>query len=186
MKHLQIKLTDEERADTIYQRVWQNATTTAIVDALIKAHPEWEDVPRRIIQDATRTCNPFHGKFAKKWKPIYASTFKHFQAEREKHTQGTSLQASMAISKLIEKVLEGLDHVELQNPNDVLSIARSITPIRKTLMLSIDHNSNDKANDEDNPEQGHDTNHAALRALESIGHCTREDEEQSTGRSRHD
>ena len=92
----------------------------------------------------------------------------------------------MAISKLIEKVLEGLDHVELQNPNDVPSIARSITPIRKTLMLSIDHNSNDKANDEDNPEQGHDTNHAALRALESIGHCTREDEEQSTGRSRHD
>ena len=82
MKHLQIKLTDEERADTIYLRVWQNATTTAIVDALIKAHPEWEDVPRRIIQDATRTCNPFHGKFAKKWKPIYASTFK----QSEKNT----------------------------------------------------------------------------------------------------
>ena len=45
MKHVQVKLTDEERTDTIYQRVWQNATTTAIVDALIKAHPEWKDVP---------------------------------------------------------------------------------------------------------------------------------------------
>ena len=47
MKQIQVKLTDEERADTIYQRVWQNATTTAIVDALIKAHPEWKDVPRQ-------------------------------------------------------------------------------------------------------------------------------------------
>ena len=37
----------------------------------------------------------------------------------------------MAISKLLEKVLEGINHVELQSPNDVLSIARSITPIRK-------------------------------------------------------
>ena len=182
MKHVQIKLTDEERADTIYQRVWQNATTTAIVDALITAHPEWKDVPRRIIQDATRTCNPFHGKFAKKWKPIYESTLKHFQAECERHTQGTSLHASMAISKLIEKVLEGLNHIELQSPNDVLSIARSITPIRKTLLLSIDHNSND----EDNTEQGHDSKNAALRALESLEHCTREDEEQSTRRSLHD
>ena len=182
MKQVQIKLTDEERADTIYQRVWQNATTTAIVDALIKAHPEWKDVPRRIIQDATRTCNPFHGKFAKKWKPIYESTLKHYQAECERHTQGTSLHASMAISKLIEKVLEGLNHIELQSPNDVLSIARSITPIRKTLLLSIDHNSND----EDNTEQGHDSKNAALRALESLEHCTREDEEQSTRRSRHD
>ena len=76
MKHVQVKLTDEERTDTIYQRVWQNATTTAIVDALIEAHPEWKDVPRRKIQDATRTCNPFHSNFAKKWKPIYASTIK--------------------------------------------------------------------------------------------------------------
>ena len=182
MKHVQIKLTDEERADTIYQRVWQNATTTAIVDALINAHPEWKDVPRRIIQDATRTCNPFHGKFAKKWKPIYESTLKHFQAECERHTQGTSLHASMAISKLIEKVLEGLNHIEIQSPNDVLSIARSITPIRKTLLLSIDHNSND----EDNTEQGHDSKNAALRALESLEHCTREDEDQSTRRSLHD
>ncbi len=182
MKKVQVTLTDEERADTIYQRVWQNATTTAIVDALIIEHPEWKDVPRRVIQDATRTCNPFHRKFAKKWKPIYASTIKHFQAERERHTQGTSLHASMAISKLIEKVLEGLNHVELQSPKDVLSIARSITPIRKTLLLSIDHNSDD----EDNTEQGHDSSDASLRALESLEHCTREDEEQSTRRSRHD
>ena len=182
MKHVQVKLTDEERTDTIYQRVWQNATTTAIVDALIKAHPEWKDIPRRNIQDATRTCNPFHSKFAKKWKPIYKSTLKHFQAERERHTQGTSLHASMAISKLLEKVLEGLDHVELQSPNDVLSIARSITPIQNTLSLSSNHNSND----EDNTEQGHDSSDAALRALESLEHCTREDEEQSRRRSRHD
>ena len=182
MKQVQVKLTDEERTDTIYQRVWQNATTTAIVDALIKAHPEWKDMPRRNIQDATRTCNPFHSKFAKKWKPIYKSTLKHFQAERERHTQGTSLHASMAISKLLEKVLEGLDHVELQSPNDVLSIARSITPIRNILLLSINHNSND----EDNTEQGHDSSDAALRALESLEHCTREDEEQSRRRSRHD
>ena len=182
MKHVQVKLTDEERTDTIYQRVWQNATTTAIVDALFKAHPEWKDVPRRNIQDATRTCNPFHSKFAKKWKPIYKSTLKHFQAERERHTQGTSLHASMAISKLLEKVLEGLDRVELQSPNDVLSIARSITPIRNTLLLTINHNSND----EDNTEQGHDSSDAALRALESLEHCTREDEEQSRRRSRHD
>ena len=182
MKHVQVKLTDEERTDTIYQRVWQNATTTAIVDALIKAHPEWKDMPRRNIQDATRTCNPFHSKFAKKWKPIYKSTLKHFQAERERHTQGTSLHASMAISKLLEKVLEGLDHVELQSPNDVLSIARSITPIQNTLSLSSNHNSND----EDNTEQGHDSSDAALRALESLEHCTREDEEQSRRRSRHD
>ena len=182
MKHVQVKLTDEERTDTIYQRVWQNATTTAIVDALIKAHPEWKDVPRRNIQDATRTCNPFHSKFAKKWKPIYKSTLKHFQAERERHTQDTSLHASMAISKLLEKVLEGLDRVELQSPNDVLSIARSITPIQNTLSLSSNHNSND----EDNTEQGHDSSDAALRALESLEHCTREDEEQSRRRSRHD
>ena len=182
MKQVQVKLSDEERADTIYQRVWQNATTTAIVDALIEAHPEWKDVPRRKIQDATRTCNPFHSKFAEKWKPIYTSTIKHFQAECERHTQGTSLHASMAISKLVEKVLDGLNHVELQSPNDVLSIARSITPIRKTLLLSINHKSNGK----DNTEQGHDSNDAALRALESLEHCTREDEEQSRRRSRHD
>ena len=181
MKQVQVKLTDEERTDTIYRRVWQNATTTAIVDALIKAHPEWKDVPRRIIQDATRTCNPFHGKFAKKWKPIYASTIKHFQAERERHIQGTSLHASMAISKLIEKVLEGINHVELQSPNDVLSIARSITPIRKTLLMSITHNAN-----EDNTEQGHDSSDATLRAMESLEHCTREDEERSRRRSRND
>lgn len=182
MKQVQVKLTDEERFDTIYQRVWQNATTTAIVDALIKAHPEWKDVPRRKIQDATRTCNPFHNRFAKKWKPIYASTLKHFQAEREKLIQGMSLHASEAISEAIKKVLEGLNHVAIESPNDVLSIARSITPIRNTLLLSINHNSND----EDNTEQGHDSSDAALRALESLEHCTREDEEQSRRRSRHD
>ncbi|MDE0297260.1 MAG: hypothetical protein OXN17_01340 [Candidatus Poribacteria bacterium] len=182
MPKVQIKLTDEERADTIYKRVWQNATTTAIVDALIAAHPEWKDVPRRIIQDATRTCNPFHGKFAKKWKPLYASTIKHFQAERERHIQGSSLPASMAISKLIEKVLEEIDNVELRTPNDVLSIARSIAPIRKVLSLSLSANSND----EDYTEQGHDSSDAALRTLESLEHCTREDEVQSRRRSRHD
>ncbi len=186
MKHVQIKLTDEERADTIYQRVWHNTTTTAIVDALIKAHPEWKDVPRRIIQDATRTCNPFHSKFAEKWKPIYESTLKHFQAERERHTQGTSLHASMAIFKLIDKVLEGVDRVELQSPNDVLSIARSIAPIRKVLTLSISANSSDEDNDEDNSKQGHDASDAALRTLESLGHCTQEDEKQSRRRSRDD
>ena len=62
MKQAQIKLTDDERTDTIYQPVY--AAADAIVDALIKAHPEWKDVPRRKIQD--RTCNPFRDKFAKK------------------------------------------------------------------------------------------------------------------------
>jgi len=62
MKQVQIKLTDEERTDTIYQPVY--AAATAIVDTLIKAHPEWKDVPRRKIQD--RTFNPFRDKFAKK------------------------------------------------------------------------------------------------------------------------
>ena len=54
MKQVRIKLTDEECTDTIYQPVCQNAATTAIVDTLMKAHPEWKDVPRRKIQD--RTC----------------------------------------------------------------------------------------------------------------------------------
>ena len=54
MTQVQIKLTDEECTDTIYQPVCQNAATTAIVDTLMKAPPEWKDVPRRKIQD--RTC----------------------------------------------------------------------------------------------------------------------------------
>ena len=62
MKQVQIKLTDEERTDTIYQPVYTAAA--AIVDTLIKAPPEWKDVPRRKIQN--RTCNPFRDKFAKK------------------------------------------------------------------------------------------------------------------------
>ena len=64
MKQAQIKLTDEEHTNTINLPVRQNVAAAAIVDTLIKAHPEWKDVPRRKIQD--RTCNPFHGKFAKK------------------------------------------------------------------------------------------------------------------------
>ena len=62
MSQVQIKLTDEERTNTINQPVCQNAA--ANVDTLIKAHPNWKDVPRRRIQD--RTYNPFHGKIAKK------------------------------------------------------------------------------------------------------------------------
>ncbi len=54
MKQVQIKLTDGERTDTIYQPVY--AATTAIVDTLIKTYLEWKNVPRRKIQD--RTCNP--------------------------------------------------------------------------------------------------------------------------------
>ena len=64
MKQVQIKLTDEERTDAIYQPVCQNAAATALLTLLLKACPEWKDVPRRKIQD--RTCNPFHSKFAKK------------------------------------------------------------------------------------------------------------------------
>ena len=61
MKQAQIKLTDEERTNAIYQPVY--AAAAAIVDTLITAHPEWKEVPSRNIQD--RTCNPFHDKFAK-------------------------------------------------------------------------------------------------------------------------
>ena len=75
MKQVQIKLTDEERTDTINQPVRQNVAAAAIVDTLIKAHPGWKGVPRRKIQD--RTCNPFHGKIAKKVK---ANLYKRYQA----------------------------------------------------------------------------------------------------------
>ena len=82
MKQIQIKLTDEEHTGTIYQPVCQNAAATASADTLMKAHPEWKDVPRRKIQD--RTCNPFHGTFVKKWKSIYTSTFKQNAKRRSK------------------------------------------------------------------------------------------------------
>ena len=85
MKQIQIKLTDEERIGTIYQPVCQNAATTASADTLMKAHPEWKDVPRRKIQ--ARTCNPFHGTFVKsESQSIQApsSTFKQNAKRRSK------------------------------------------------------------------------------------------------------
>ena len=40
MIQIQMKLTDEERIDTIYPPVCQNAT--AIADTLMKGHAEWK------------------------------------------------------------------------------------------------------------------------------------------------
>ena len=135
MKQVQIKVTDEERTDTIYQPVCQNVAAAAIVDTLIKAHPEWKDVPRRRIQD--RTCNPFHGKIAKKWKSIYTSTIKHFQAECKTPLQATSLHASVAISEVIKKVLESLNRIAIEIADDdgnteirILTIDINSKPIR--------------------------------------------------------
>ena len=131
MNQIQIKLTDEERTDSIYQPVRQNAAAAATVDTLIKAHPGWKDVPRRKIED--RTCNPFHDKFAKKWKPIYTSTFKHFQAQCKTPLQATSLHTSVAISELIKKVLGSLNCTAIE-----IASEDGNTEIR---ILTIDNNS---------------------------------------------
>ena len=116
MKQAQIKLTDGERTDTIYQPVCRNAAAASIVDTLIRAHPAWKDMPRRKIQD--RTCNPFYGKFAKKGKPICTSTFKHFQAQCKAPLQAASLHASVAISEVTKKVLESLNRIAIEIADD--------------------------------------------------------------------
>ena len=57
MKQIQMKLTDEERTDAIYQPVCQNAATTAIADTLIKLdfvqnYSDW--VVRKVVQRQSR------------------------------------------------------------------------------------------------------------------------------------
>ena len=75
MKQVQIKLTDEERTDAIYQPVCQNAAATAIVDTLIEGVSRMEgraktQNPRPDLQSVPQQIR----------KKVKANLYKHFQA----------------------------------------------------------------------------------------------------------
>ena len=51
-------------------------------------------------------------------KKVKANLYKHFQAECKTPLQATSLHATVAISKVIKKVLESLNCIAMEIAND--------------------------------------------------------------------
>ena len=104
-----VRLTDEERTESIRMRVYKSASTSDLIDWLLKRHPQWKNVAREQIQRALRTCNPYHSQCSQKWKILHSVTFGHFRSQQADIVETRRHKASDAFSDVLGRLTEVSD-----------------------------------------------------------------------------
>ena len=125
------KISDEDHAEAIHRRVYDGWTTSQIVDSWIKKYPAWRHIERKRFSDASSLSNPNAKRCSTKWRGIYERTLAEYREERRKLLEAAAGKAVSAISELVEKVRCGIRDVSVDNPNDLLTVARAIGPVKE-------------------------------------------------------
>ena len=128
-----VRLTDEERTESIRMRVYKSASTSDLIDWLLKRHPEWKRAERDQIQKALRTCNPYHHQCSQKWKTLHSDTFGHFRTQQADIVETRRHKASDAFSDVLERLSEVRD-VPVETTTDIVNLTRAAVQILKDIL----------------------------------------------------